>query len=1096
MPEKSANPLGLAPSTWITLAIAVMGIFALKQYPFHDTRPPDLWVPTYSHTASEDQDVEARLWQDPLSAVETARKVDDAQEAAKLAQEAAKVAHDARPADKPAAMLICSKALAEQTTAENSAKASAKTAAQVSATRPSREPVGGVHSARHLCESINNKPGSPSSVLVVGAIVSGAPYAADIETRRRTRYAVLAGLYRSGYMPVNNQHVGYVHLAEFYKDPTRANDLAAFEWFMSDVHREPSRPAYVLVLWLDQDGFRVAPVRQFSTIADGLLPSGVQSLILGPADSDGLRAIVEEYKDHAAPAIGTPRQINIYSPSATAADDAIVHGIADETVLRKPMQFSAVNVRLYRTIATDFEVATVVAKELADRNIDPKEIALIAERDTLYGRSMGRYFKGCANPPREDPGRPTDDAQSPPLCLTYLKGLDGVGPPPPKQAAAPNAPTANEAKSSEQASHANAAPDASTGPRQLDYLRRMGATLISMQGAPRPGCIPAEPNDCKPRYIKAIGVLGTDIYDKLLVLQELRPMFPDVVFFTFGLDARYTDDENLPWTRQLLVGSSLGLSLRWELQGDIPAFRDGYQAATFYSTLLALHRASLPHPGQTEKPPQDDDGLQWTKRAMVFEIGRKQPLDLNLDNDANTPCHFDDECPSVSATRTASFLHSVTRAAASWLSVMVPMLVWILLRAAFGRDTMHRRLGSLPVTLTGLIVVLALAGSVVIRLTSPWGAVLHYLTRDGSHMPVPIADGASHWGKELLEACLIPLVITLLIRGQRKLTSNAEKIRSLFGFVGENRWLIKLYGSMVRVSSWRHRAKEWIYFPVGYLSNDRDKVALLPDTSQLESLIARYLYRGVWQRRWARVLVATAVFILVLKFLEWLGFSVFSGVPWILTQASKHGAEGRIDFFCFMFMQVLIFWVIDAILLTRAFLLDVARDSPEWPKDTLKNTHTELGLPSDLAPLWLSLRLIARRTSWVSGFIWYPSLVIAGMFAATFTFEYGQYRFDSNPVTLLASVALIVAAVVGLRQAAESWRSDILQKLAHRRLGLLANKSSNADAVAQLQVLNELVTQLHDGAFAPYSEQALVRAILLPAVTFAATAGFPYLHVG
>ena len=75
MPEKSLNPLGLAPSTWIALAIAVMGIFAIKQYPFQDTRPTDLWVPTYSHTASEDQDVEARLWQDPLSAVETARKV-------------------------------------------------------------------------------------------------------------------------------------------------------------------------------------------------------------------------------------------------------------------------------------------------------------------------------------------------------------------------------------------------------------------------------------------------------------------------------------------------------------------------------------------------------------------------------------------------------------------------------------------------------------------------------------------------------------------------------------------------------------------------------------------------------------------------------------------------------------------------------------------------------------------------------------------------------------------------------------------------------------------------------------------------------------
>src|SRR5580692_4381417 len=74
MQDRSSNPLGLAPSTWITMAVALMGIFALKQYPFQDSRPADLWVPVYSHTATEDQDVEARLWQDPLAAVETARR--------------------------------------------------------------------------------------------------------------------------------------------------------------------------------------------------------------------------------------------------------------------------------------------------------------------------------------------------------------------------------------------------------------------------------------------------------------------------------------------------------------------------------------------------------------------------------------------------------------------------------------------------------------------------------------------------------------------------------------------------------------------------------------------------------------------------------------------------------------------------------------------------------------------------------------------------------------------------------------------------------------------------------------------------------------
>jgi hypothetical protein len=42
----------------------------------------------------------------------------------------------------------------------------------------------------------------------------------------------------------------------------------------------------------------------------------------------------------------------------------------------------------------------------------------------------------------------------------------------------------------------------------------------------------------------------------------------------------------------------------------------------------------------------------------------------------------------------------------------------------------------------------------------------------------------------------------------------------------------------------------------------------------------------------------------------------------------------------------------------------------------------------------------------------------------------------------------------------------------------------------ELQVLLDRDTQLQ-GAMAPYSQQPLVWAVLLPAVTFAATAGFP-----
>jgi hypothetical protein len=40
------------------------------------------------------------------------------------------------------------------------------------------------------------------------------------------------------------------------------------------------------------------------------------------------------------------------------------------------------------------------------------------------------------------------------------------------------------------------------------------------------------------------------------------------------------------------------------------------------------------------------------------------------------------------------------------------------------------------------------------------------------------------------------------------------------------------------------------------------------------------------------------------------------------------------------------------------------------------------------------------------------------------------------------------------------------------------------------------VTALCDGAFAPYSQQPMVRAVLVPMLTYAATAGVQYLHMG
>jgi len=95
------------------------------------------------------------------------------------------------------------------------------------------------------------------------------------------------------------------------------------------------------------------------------------------------------------------------------------------------------------------------------------------------------------------------------------------------------------------------------------------------------------------KSLKAIGILGTDVYDKLLLLQALRKKFPGIIFFTTDLDARLLHPEEIKWTRNLVIASGFGLQLHPKIQKGIPPFRDTYQTTIFYSVLKAVNYPNL-----------------------------------------------------------------------------------------------------------------------------------------------------------------------------------------------------------------------------------------------------------------------------------------------------------------------------------------------------------------------------------------------------------------------------------------------------------------------------------------------------------------------
>ena len=160
----------------------------------------------------------------------------------------------------------------------------------------------------------------------------------------------------------------------------------------------------------------------------------------------------------------------------------------------------------------------------------------------------------------------------------------------------------------------NWVPDANKaeGEAQFDYLARLGDQLVRLEKDLQ--------RDGRGR-IDAVGIVGSDTYDTLLILQALRAKFDNAVFFTTDLDARMWHPNEQTWTRNLVVVSSYGLSLSPKWQGGVPPFRDSSQTAQFVAVRAALGNTNLASLTNIE--------------PRRFEISRTGAYDLSVRGSGN-----------------------------------------------------------------------------------------------------------------------------------------------------------------------------------------------------------------------------------------------------------------------------------------------------------------------------------------------------------------------------------------------------------------------------------------------------------------------------
>ncbi len=346
----------------VTLAVALAGVLLVKE-PLRSSRPVGTGLEV-KQTTSE-QSVRARLWEDPLAAVQ--RGMGEAPPAASGLSESS----SSRSAD---SFLV--------------------------------------QRLRPLRHAIADRVKKDEQITVLLVTMSGDPYAESAESRIRDRYAVGTALGVACYVPEDEGHLSFI------EGNTQGTGFFPYEWYRlrkTKVCGEgQDRAQNTLVVWVSDDalsrGFLAtltslsqALVCQESTekseclFTDGkrrlvrLNPRLQQSVtfkIVGPRSSSALRQLLDEagglYTEPHEGIGAWPNAdgtIELYSPWASAMKGLMAYGLKKEggkgsacqTYEACEEEFShrlaAANVRLVYEVGTDDRLFTTLIEELERRQV-------------------------------------------------------------------------------------------------------------------------------------------------------------------------------------------------------------------------------------------------------------------------------------------------------------------------------------------------------------------------------------------------------------------------------------------------------------------------------------------------------------------------------------------------------------------------------------------------------------------------------------------------------------------------------------------------------------------------------------------------------
>jgi hypothetical protein len=489
------------------------------------------------------------------------------------------------------------------------------------------------------------------STLLIAVLVPGNPFVGAEEARRRTRFALLSGLQAEGYYPDSAEQIGLMQvplapitaLAPLTRlnshraptvaatspssaGPTAGGDLLHIPYELLSRNRnlraeEPKASAAkrapyhnVVVVWMDEAAMPGPKLDGVARLLDTVVACRQQTCprlaVVGPSSSDGLDLILHGLEAALTRRASAPEHIDaslangyrllaqahFFSPAATIAEEdlpllrrygysveefftAYFAGIVPE---RARLGAEQRQVHFTRTIGTDNTVAALLAGEVLQRlpTQGARRVVTLVEADSIYARGLEQRLRFLLSH-----GAQISRIEQ----LYFFRGIDGITV---RDGAADRQPPAAKGKGDADAVEWPESRD------QLDYLRRMAEDLKASERASA---------DKGGGPIGAIGIFANDVHDKLLVLQALHDTFPDKVFFTTDMDARFVHPRVLPFTRNLVIASSLPLKMppapvpaaegggRRAVQEGAPPMRDVYQTAAYLAARMAACTEQCEH---------------------------------------------------------------------------------------------------------------------------------------------------------------------------------------------------------------------------------------------------------------------------------------------------------------------------------------------------------------------------------------------------------------------------------------------------------------------------------------------------------------------